>query len=230
MSVDMWLKCLMYRNWHYENWFAEINVVCEKDSVRITWRISAELVPHAARLFLGNCMPSRLNVLSSGEGEAHFNYKFADCKFKRGVMSMPHLTKKKTSQPPECIFNNLFFDRWMENVSSIKMNWPTGRIQSPNLQPLSIPSSVFIKGKSAFLNENPVQSQAEMWAEKMFNSRPEGWIPPFLNPGSGVSEGRGGLVFHMALLNGESENYQTQHVDTLRTHLKSFFYLPLQSN
>lgn len=59
----------------------------------------------------------------------------------------------------------------------------------------------------------------------MFNSRPEGWIPPFLNPGSGVSEGRGGLVFHMALLNGEFENYQTQHVDTLRTNLKPFFFL-----
>lgn len=58
----------------------------------------------------------------------------------------------------------------------------------------------------------------------MFNSRPEGWIPPFLNPGSGVSEGRGGLVFHMALLNGEFENYQTQHVDTLRTNLKPFFF------
>lgn len=32
--------------------------------------------------------------------------------------------------------------------------------------------------------------------------RPEGWIPPFLNPGSGVSEGHSNLVFHMALLNG----------------------------
>ncbi|XP_054479090.1 zona pellucida glycoprotein 3f, tandem duplicate 2 isoform X2 [Anoplopoma fimbria] len=31
--------------------------------------------------------------------------------------------------------------------------------------------------------------------------RPSGWQPPFLNSGSGVSEGRGGLVFHMALLN-----------------------------
>ncbi|XP_057713914.1 zona pellucida glycoprotein 3f, tandem duplicate 2 [Corythoichthys intestinalis] len=31
--------------------------------------------------------------------------------------------------------------------------------------------------------------------------RPEGWIPPFLNPGASVSKGQGGLVFHMALLN-----------------------------
>lgn len=35
------------------------------------------------------------------------------------------------------------------------------------------------------------------------NFRPDGWIPPFLNTGSGVSEGHGELVFHMALLNGE---------------------------
>ncbi|XP_034071356.1 zona pellucida sperm-binding protein 3-like [Gymnodraco acuticeps] len=31
--------------------------------------------------------------------------------------------------------------------------------------------------------------------------RPKGWIPPFLNAGSGVAEGRGGLKFHMLLLN-----------------------------
>lgn len=33
--------------------------------------------------------------------------------------------------------------------------------------------------------------------------RDEKWIPAFLNRGSGVSESWGGLVFHMALLNGE---------------------------
>lgn len=40
---------------------------------------------------------------------------------------------------------------------------------------------------------------------KGFSSRfrEEKWIPPFLNRGSGVSESWGGLVFHMALLNGE---------------------------
>ncbi|XP_061746624.1 zona pellucida sperm-binding protein 3-like [Nerophis ophidion] len=31
--------------------------------------------------------------------------------------------------------------------------------------------------------------------------RPEAWVPPFLNPGFSASAGRGGLVFHMALLN-----------------------------
>ncbi|KAL3054744.1 hypothetical protein OYC64_017639 [Pagothenia borchgrevinki] len=31
--------------------------------------------------------------------------------------------------------------------------------------------------------------------------RPEGWVPPFMNLGSSVIEGRGGLEFHMLLLN-----------------------------
>lgn len=66
--------------------FADIDVVCEKDSVNITWRINAELVPYAARLFLGNCMPSKLKILPTGEGEALFNYKLVDCKFRRRVM------------------------------------------------------------------------------------------------------------------------------------------------
>ncbi|XP_036939490.1 zona pellucida glycoprotein 3f, tandem duplicate 2 isoform X1 [Acanthopagrus latus] len=127
----------------------EINVVCEKDSVRITWRISAELVPHAARLFLGNCMPSRLNVLPSGEGEAHFNYKFADCKFKRGMNGKHLLYQNELTYRPHA------------------------------------------KSKPA----------AVVYPIECVYKRPEGWIPPFLNPGSGVSEGRGGLVFHMALLN-----------------------------
>ncbi|KAF1383353.1 hypothetical protein PFLUV_G00131040 [Perca fluviatilis] len=62
-----------------------IKVVCEQDSIMITWRINAELVPHAARLFLGSCLPSKFNVLPSGEGEAEFNYKLVNCKFKRLV-------------------------------------------------------------------------------------------------------------------------------------------------
>ncbi|XP_070774958.1 zona pellucida sperm-binding protein 3-like [Enoplosus armatus] len=128
---------------------ADIEVVCAKDSVRITWRISAELVPHAARLFLGNCMPSQLNVLPTGEGEAQFNYQFADCKFKR-------LMKGK----------RLFYQ-----------NELTYRPQA--------------KSKPA----------AFVYPIECVYKRPEGWVPPFLNPGSGVSEGRGGLVFHMALLN-----------------------------
>ncbi|XP_023277621.1 uncharacterized protein LOC111666511 [Seriola lalandi dorsalis] len=128
---------------------ADINVVCAKDSVKITWRISAELVPYAARLFLGSCMPSQLKVLPTGEGEALFNYKFADCKFKK-----------------------------------------------------------LIKGKHIFHhNELTYRPQAKpkpasfVYPIECVSKRPEVWVPPFLNPGSGVSGGRGGLHFHMALLN-----------------------------
>ncbi|XP_032388313.1 zona pellucida sperm-binding protein 3 [Etheostoma spectabile] len=61
----------------------DIKVVCEEDSVRITWRINVELVPYASRLFLGSCLPSKFNVLPNGDGEVHFNYQLVDCKFKR---------------------------------------------------------------------------------------------------------------------------------------------------
>uniref|UniRef100_UPI0037E96DC7 zona pellucida sperm-binding protein 3-like n=1 Tax=Semicossyphus pulcher TaxID=241346 RepID=UPI0037E96DC7 len=128
---------------------AEINVVCAKDSVSITWRISAELVPDAARLFLGNCMPSQLNPLPSGESEAQFNYKFVDCKFKKRMKGKRLLFQNELTYRP---------------------------------QPRSKPAAFVYPIECAF-------------------KRPEGWVPPFLNPGSGVSEGRGGLVFHMALLN-----------------------------
>ncbi|KAF3861026.1 hypothetical protein F7725_001281 [Dissostichus mawsoni] len=66
--------------------FAEIKVQCEKDSISITLTIPSRLRQYAARYFLGNCMPSRFNVLPSGEGKAEFNYKLADCNFKRLVM------------------------------------------------------------------------------------------------------------------------------------------------
>ncbi|XP_068456513.1 zona pellucida sperm-binding protein 3-like [Clinocottus analis] len=130
---------------------AEIKVECAKDSVRITWRINVDMVPHAARLFLGTCMPSRLTVLPTGEGDAIFNYKLAECKFIR-----------------------------------------------------------LIKGKSIhFQNELTYRPHARSKPAAFVHpiecvyKRPEGWIPPFLNPGVGISVGRGGLVFHMALLNDE---------------------------
>nr|XP_046264682.1 zona pellucida glycoprotein 3f, tandem duplicate 2 [Scatophagus argus] len=126
-----------------------IKVVCAKDSVRITWRISAELVPHAARLFLGNCMPSKFDVLPTGEGEAQFNYQFSECKF----------------------------NRLMKGKRLLYQNELTYR---PHARPKP----------AAFVY--PIECSYK---------RPEGWTPPFLNPGSGVSEGRGRLVFHMALLN-----------------------------
>lgn len=66
--------------------FADINIVCETKSVKITWTIPQELVPYAARFFLGNCMASTFNVLPSEEGELYFESNFDECKFKRKVM------------------------------------------------------------------------------------------------------------------------------------------------
>ncbi|XP_056149566.1 zona pellucida glycoprotein 3f, tandem duplicate 2 [Lampris incognitus] len=62
---------------------ADISVDCLKKSVKITWKIPPQLVPHAARLFLGNCMASHFYVLASGEGVATFDYNLNDCRFKR---------------------------------------------------------------------------------------------------------------------------------------------------
>ncbi|KAK1898807.1 Zona pellucida sperm-binding protein 3 [Dissostichus eleginoides] len=128
---------------------AEIKVQCEKDSISITLTIPSRLRQYAARYFLGNCMPSRFNVLPSGEGKAEFNYKLADCNFKR-LMKGKHLIYK----------NELTF----------------------RPRPRSSPA-------------------AYVYPIECVYPRPKGWVPPFLNPGSGVAEGRGGLKFHMLLLN-----------------------------
>ncbi|XP_069020472.1 zona pellucida glycoprotein 3f, tandem duplicate 2 [Embiotoca jacksoni] len=128
---------------------ADIEVVCAEDSVRVTWRINQELVPHASRLFLGNCMVSQLKVLPNGEGEAQFNYQFSDCKFKKLMKGKNLIYQNELSYRP---------------------------------QPKSKPA--------AFVH--PIECVSK---------RPDGWVPPFLNPGSGMSEGYSGLVFHMALLN-----------------------------
>lgn len=66
--------------------FADINVVCELNVVKITWTIAPELVPYAARFFLGNCMASTLHVLPNEMGELYFEYNFDDCRFIRKVM------------------------------------------------------------------------------------------------------------------------------------------------
>ncbi|XP_074544260.1 zona pellucida sperm-binding protein 3-like [Halichoeres trimaculatus] len=139
---------------------AGINVVCGKDSVRITWRISPELVPHAARLFLGSCMASQFNVLPTGEGEARFNYKFGECKFKKMMKGKKLLYQNELTYRPQA---------------------------KPKPPAFKYPIECTFK-------------------------RPEGWVPPFLNPGSGVSEGRGGLVFHMALLDEELSGVATTNV------------------
>ncbi|XP_029309677.1 uncharacterized protein LOC115022737 [Cottoperca gobio] len=131
--------------------YADIKVVCGKGSIKITWKISAELVPHASRLFLGNCMASQLTVLPSGEGAAQFNYHYTDCKFKR-------VTKGK-----HLIYRNELTFRPHQKSKPATFVYPIECVYK----------------------------------------RPVGWVPSFLNPGSGISEGRGGLEFHMALLNDQ---------------------------
>ncbi|XP_028987880.1 zona pellucida glycoprotein 3f, tandem duplicate 2 [Betta splendens] len=128
---------------------ADIEVACENNSVNITWRIGAELVPNAARFFLGSCMPSQLEIMPTGEGAVLFNYQFTECKFKRRISG-----KNVT------YFNELTY-------------------------------RPYDKSKPA----------AFAYPIKCVYKRPEGWNFPILNPGAGVSEGRGSLIFHMALLN-----------------------------
>ncbi|XP_034039124.1 uncharacterized protein LOC117521888 [Thalassophryne amazonica] len=130
-----------------------IAIECSYDFVRIKWQIPKELVPYAARFFLGSCMASNMTVLPSGEGDASFNYPFSDCKFKR-EMKGKHL-----------MFQNELTYR------------PDARSKPP----------------------------AFHYGFKCVYKRPEGWVPPFLNPGSGVSEGHGGLIFYMVLLNDKLE-------------------------
>uniref|UniRef100_A0A673AHN8 Zona pellucida sperm-binding protein 3-like n=1 Tax=Sphaeramia orbicularis TaxID=375764 RepID=A0A673AHN8_9TELE len=126
-----------------------ITVVCSKDSLRITWRIPEKAVPDAARLFLGNCYPSNLNVASTGEADVVFNYTFSDCRFKKQVKGKYLIYKNELSFRPK-----------------------------PRPNP---PVYVF-----------PIQCVTR---------RSNAWVPHFLNPGSGLSEGRSSLVFNMALLN-----------------------------
>eukprot|EP00066_Takifugu_rubripes_P010169 XP_003977766.2 PREDICTED: zona pellucida sperm-binding protein 3-like [Takifugu rubripes] len=128
----------------------DINVVCERNSVKITWKIAPELVPYAARFFLGNCMASTLNDLTTGEGELYFSYSFNECKFKRLIKGKNvHYQNQLTYRP-------------------------------------------YAKSK---------KPAAYMYPVNCTYKRAEVWVPRYLNAGSGVSESRGELVFHMALLN-----------------------------
>ncbi|XP_030607609.1 zona pellucida sperm-binding protein 3-like isoform X2 [Archocentrus centrarchus] len=142
---------------------ADIDVVCGKNSVSVTWRVNAELVPYAARLFLGNCMASQWNVLPTGEGEAQFNYTFTECKFVKTIKGKRIIYRNELSYRPQA-----------------KPNPPH-----------------FV---------HPIECAFR---------RPRGWVPRFLNPGAGLSEGRSGLVFHMALLNEELSSIAKTNVITL---------------
>ncbi|XP_026169982.1 zona pellucida sperm-binding protein 3-like [Mastacembelus armatus] len=145
-------------------WFAtaanaDIQVVCANKSVSITWEISADLVPYAARLFLGSCMPSHLNLLPSGKGEVQFNYGFENCKFKKQIKG------KQMSYQNEITFRPY---------------------------PKSKPAAFVYPIKCVYRSPANLNNQ-------------------FLNPGS-VSEGRGSLVFHMALLNEQLTGLATTNV------------------
>ncbi|KAM9845459.1 zona pellucida sperm-binding protein 3-like [Aulostomus maculatus] len=127
----------------------DIQVLCGKHSVRIVWRIGPEMMPYIARLFLGNCLRSQVDVLPNGGADVQFNYPLADCKFKKQMKGKRLIYRNELSFRP---------------------------------QPKSKPAAYTFPIECVY-------------------KRPEGWVPPFLNPGSSVSAGRGGLVFHMALLN-----------------------------
>ncbi|XP_061587452.1 uncharacterized protein LOC133452247 [Cololabis saira] len=128
-----------------------IKVICSKDSISVKWRVGPQLVPYAARLFIGSCTPSEWRVLDSGEGEASFDYKFSECGFARKMKGKHMVYQGDVSFRPQA------------------------------------------KGKPAVFQQ-PI--------ECIFK-RPAGWIPSFMNPGAGASEGRSKLVFHMALLNDQ---------------------------
>ncbi|XP_014823312.1 PREDICTED: zona pellucida sperm-binding protein 3-like [Poecilia mexicana] len=145
----------------------DIKVVCAKDSVRVTWRVAPQFVPYAARFFLGSCMPSSWKVLPTGEGLAHFNYKFYDCKF------------TKQLKGKRIIYQNELSFRPQAKPKPVAFKYPIQCVQK----------------------------------------RPEGRIPQFLNPGSGVSEGRSKLVFHMALLNEQLTGVSKTNVIPLGSFL-----------
>ncbi|CAB1326534.1 unnamed protein product, partial [Coregonus sp. 'balchen'] len=64
----------------------DFSVDCEKRSIKVTWKVSPELVENAARLFLGHCVPSKFSVLPTGEGEATFHYNLNGCAIKKRVI------------------------------------------------------------------------------------------------------------------------------------------------
>ncbi|XP_062285137.1 uncharacterized protein LOC133990750 [Scomber scombrus] len=128
---------------------------------KITWKIGADLVPNAARLFLGNFMASRFNVLPTGEREVKFNYQFADCKF-QGLINLKR--------------------RFLINQNKL--------IYRPKSKP------------AAFM----------YLIECVYKRNEEGWVPAFLNPGSGVFERLRWLVFRKALLNEQLTAVATTNV------------------
>ncbi|XP_017276315.2 zona pellucida glycoprotein 3f, tandem duplicate 2 [Kryptolebias marmoratus] len=89
----------------------DIKVMCEKDSIRVIWRVGPQFVPYAARFFLGSCMPSKWTVLPTGEGEARFNYRFSDCRFTKQIkgkhlMYQTELSFRPQARPKPALFRH----------------------------------------------------------------------------------------------------------------------------
>ncbi|XP_037538028.1 zona pellucida sperm-binding protein 3 [Nematolebias whitei] len=89
----------------------DVKVICAKDSVRVIWRVGPQFVPHAARFFLGSCMPSKWTLLPTGEGEARFNYKFSDCRFTKQIkgkhiMYHNELSFRPQGRPKPAVFKH----------------------------------------------------------------------------------------------------------------------------
>ncbi|KAJ0044299.1 hypothetical protein NL108_003353, partial [Boleophthalmus pectinirostris] len=68
---------------------------------------------------------------------------------------------------------------------------------------------IIFENELAFRPQQRMKPAAFVFPIKCVTKRPDSWVPQFLNPGAGSSEARGGLVFHMALLNGELPETKT---------------------
>uniref|UniRef100_A0AAZ3RY57 ZP domain-containing protein n=1 Tax=Oncorhynchus tshawytscha TaxID=74940 RepID=A0AAZ3RY57_ONCTS len=78
----------------------DFNVDCEKHSIKVTWKVSPELVEHAARLFLGHCVPSTFSVLPTGEGMVTFHYNLNGCAIKKRVTGKKHIYSTSLTYRP----------------------------------------------------------------------------------------------------------------------------------
>ncbi|KAM9458821.1 zona pellucida sperm-binding protein 3-like [Salvelinus alpinus] len=78
----------------------DFNVDCEKHSIKVTWKVSPELVENAARLFLGHCVPSTFSVLPTGEGMATFHYNLNGCAIKKRVTGKKHIYSTNLTYRP----------------------------------------------------------------------------------------------------------------------------------
>ncbi|KAM4604661.1 zona pellucida sperm-binding protein 3-like [Polymixia lowei] len=115
----------------------DINVDCLKDSVNVTWKIRPDLVPYAARFFLGSCVPSHLTVLSTGEGEAVFNYKLHDCKFRKLMKGKRFIYQNDLTYRPQAKSKPAAFTYHIECVHKRSVGW---------VPPFLIPGSTVVEG------------------------------------------------------------------------------------